>query len=238
MSTYSTHAAICAKFYDLTLSGESVSKFVFEKSESKPGDAGLFVGGMFEVAKGLCNKGVDLTVVDYTDEMVAVGKAKLPGVRVEKADLRHLSYEGQFDIVFVVGRVFTHMISQEDLFRGLSACRRSLRPGGRLFFDNYEDSKIQVTSYFNGTAEAGESDTLILRKSSTTRVSESPYVVRWDAEYSGTFEGEKFSFSDSMDHRAFSRMEVCRLLPDFGFEVLVQGDNFDETSFFTLARAK
>ncbi len=85
--------------------------------------------------------------------------------------------------------------------------------------------------------EAGERETSIVRNSSTTRVSESPYVVRWNAEYSGRFEGADFSFSDSMEHRAFSRNEICNLLPNFGFEVLVQDDNFDDTSFFTLARA-
>ncbi len=127
MSTYSAHAAICAKFYDLTLNTESVSKFVFDNSKSHPGDAGLFVGGMFEVARGLINRGIDLTVVDYTDEMVEVGKSKLPGMRIEKADLRYLPYEGKFDVVFVVGRVFTHMISNEDLSQALSVCRRSLR---------------------------------------------------------------------------------------------------------------
>jgi SAM-dependent methyltransferase len=237
MSTYSTHAAICAKFYDLTLKADEVSDFIFRHSQSRPGVSGLFVGGMFEIAKGLITSGINLTVVDYTDEMVEIGRSKLPGVKVEKADLRFLPFQDEFDFVFVVGRVFTHMISNDDLSNAFSSCRKVLRRGGYLFFDNYEDSKIQRTNYFNGSIETKEGETIIRRESTTSKLSETPFVVRWDAEYSGSFSGKNFKFSDSIEHRAFSRHEICTLMPRFGFEVLTQGDNFDDTSFFTLARA-
>jgi hypothetical protein len=43
------------------------------------------------------------------------------------------------------------------------------------------------------------------------------------------------TFEDEMLHRAFSRKEVELLFEDEGFAVHSQGDNFDESSFFTLA---
>ena len=135
MNTYSAHAAICAKFYELTLDSKSVCKFILKNSHSTVGDSGLFVGGMFEVANELVESGITLTVVDYTDEMVDVGRSKLPGTVVEKADLRTLPYTGEFDTVFVIGRVFTHMINDTDFSEALRACRRALRTGGRLFFE-------------------------------------------------------------------------------------------------------
>lgn len=239
MDTYSKHAEICAKFYELAIDAESTSTFVFEKSRAAPekeaGEKALFIGGMFQVAKGLIDKGLNLTVVDYTDQMVNIGKAKLLGTQVEKADLRSLPYLQQFDIIFAIGRVFTHMTTDEDLHKALSACRKSLKKGGRLFFDNYEDTKIQKTKYFNGTIRCHQGTTTIQRTSSTTKISDSPYLVRWDAEYSGHINNNDFSFSDSSPHRAFSRQEIADLLPRFNFKLIAQGDNFDETSFYTLA---
>lgn len=238
MSTYSKHAEICTRFYDLTVDSEEVGSFVYSRSRSRPGERSLFIGGFFDVARSLASRGIDIAAVDYTDEMVEVGKKKLPGSRVEKADLRSLPYTDEFDCVFVVGRVFTHMIEATDLEQAFTGCRRSLRAGGRLFFDNYEDTKIQRTKYFNGLVSCGDKRAIIERRSSTTRISEQPYVVRWEAEYSGKIAGEPFAFSDSMLHRAFSREEVSALLPRFGFSLMEQGDNFDETSFYTLASAE
>ena len=137
--------------------------------------------------------------------------------------------------MFVIGRVFTHMTTDKDLSEALSSCRRALRPSGKFFVDNYEDSRIEVTKYFNGVIEVSEGDCAIVRASTTSRVSDSPFVVNWKAEYSGLFGGERFQFRDSIDHRAFSRSEFSRYLGGAGFEVLHQGDNFDETSFYTLS---
>lgn len=235
-STYSTHAAICAKFYELTLDPESVGRFIQSRSRIQTHERVLFVGGMFRLAKFLVDSGYSLTVVDYSDEMVDVGRVMLPKTRVERADLRALPFQNEFDLILVVGRVFTHMLTDQDLLSAFRSCRGALRSGGRLFFDNYEDTKIQQTSYFNGRVNAEEGETKIIRDSTTTLVSRLPFVVRWDAEYFGDFEGRAFGFKDSMEHRAWSRTEIIQFLTKVSLEILEQGDNFDETSFFTLAQ--
>lgn len=193
---------------------------------------------MYHVAASLVNLGFNLTCVDYSDEMVEFGRKRLPSSRVIKADLRDLPFEKEFDIIFVIGRVFTHMISDEDLSSAIQACWKSLRSDGTLLADNYEDIRIQHTSYFNGLIEGISPLGHISRRSRTESISDSPRVVKWFAEYSGTYKGEEFQFEDSMPHRAFSRSEFKNYLETANFEVLSQGDNFDETSFFTLARKK
>ena len=50
--------------------------------------------------------------------------------------------------------------------------------------------------------------------------------------------GEEKVFQDEMLHRAFSRSEMKQLLEENGFLVLDQGDNFDETSFYTVAEKR
>lgn len=235
-STYSEHAEICAKFYALTLDSNSVSSFIFQVSQASSGEKALFVGGMFEVAAGLIRRGLDLTVIDYSDEMVAVGKKSLPKSAVYKGDISALAFNSEFDLIFVIGRVFTHMVSEKDLLAAIAGCRAALRPGGRLLVDNYEDSRIQVTPYFNGRVECRDKNCHIVRESKTYTITTCPYVIRWDAQYSGHSNGELFQFSDSIEHRAFSRSEFATKLAEGGFKVLKQGDNFDETSFYTLAK--
>jgi len=140
--TYSTYADICAKFYALTMDARAVAEFVMARSQSGVGERALFVGGMFDVAAGLSSLGLQLTVVDYTEEMVRVGRRRLPQCEVVRADLRELPFRGQFDTVFVVGRVFTHMTTDHDLVAALASCHQALKPSGKLFADNYEDSRI------------------------------------------------------------------------------------------------
>ena len=234
--TYSSHALICEKFYSLTIDSQKTSAFVFENSSAGLGQDALFVGGMFDLARGLKERGLNITLIDYTDEMVELGRTKLPQISISKADLRELPFNDQFDIVYVVGRVFTHMISDADLKKALLSVKNSLKSGGLLFADNYEDSRIQKTRYFNGQVEGEDSTCKIIRKSTTTNISRSPYVVKWDASYSGNINGDNFNFCDSMNHRAFSRTEFASELTKLGFSIERQGDNFDETSFFTLAR--
>jgi hypothetical protein len=233
--SYTKHADICGKFYDLSIDSAAVADFVFERSGAMPQQEALFVGGMFGVASSLIQRGLNLTVIDYTEAMVALGKERLPSARVIKADLKQLPFQREFDLVFVVGRVFTHMISDADLTLAILGCRNALRVGGKLFADNYEDSRIQKTTYFNGTINCRDATAQIIRKSSTERISDLSYVVRWNAEYSGEFQQKPFHFFDSMSHRAFSRSEFAEHLISNDFEIIKQGDNFDETSFYTLA---
>jgi len=236
-SAYTKFADICAKFYSLTLNSSQVSQFVFQASKASAGEKTLFVGGMFDVAAGLVKSGLDITVVDYSQEMVAVGRKALPRVPVKQADLAALPFNNEFDLIVVIGRVFTHMISDVQLSSAIAGCSKALRPNGRLLVDNYEDSRIRKTSYFNGRIECDGKNCHIIRESKTTLVSAAPFIVRWDARYSGHYDQRSFEFSDSMEHRAFSRSEFSTCLERGGFQVIEQGDNFDETSFYTLAQA-
>ncbi|HMO18388.1 MAG TPA: class I SAM-dependent methyltransferase [Oligoflexia bacterium] len=235
-STYTDNAKICAKFYSLTLNSEETADFVFKKSRAVAGQNVLFVGGMFDIARDLKRRGLNITIVDYSDEMINVAKSVLPDIPSIRSDLRELPFRNQFDIVFVVGRVFTHMITEDDLQKAISGCKNSLKENGYLFADNYEDTRIQTTNYFNGQIECSDLTCKIVRDSTTSSLSDSPKIVKWDAHYSGDMDGMPFDFRDTMSHRAFSRQEFALELQKYGFQIQEQGDNFDETSFYTFAK--
>lgn len=236
--TYSDFSHVCTRFYDLVVDPEEVAQFVYSKVRDYNPRKCLFVGGFFLVAKELQKLGLDLVIADYTEEMIREARKRLPNTRAEIADLRELPFEGEFDAVFVIGRVFTHMLTPQDSSRALQSIHTSLRPGGITLLDNYEDSKILVTNYFNGRITVKDSTITIVRESSTQLVSKNPSIVNWVADYHVTSNREVTNYRDEMHHRALSRDEMRTLFEEHDFEVYSQGDNFDETSFFTLAGRK
>lgn len=235
-SAYTDHSDVCARFYQLTVDSCSASRFILERSSPKKGQKALFVGSMFDIAQALVDHGLVLSIVDYSDEMVQLAQKRFPDLEVARADLKNLPFKNKFDIIYVVGRVFTHMITNADLVSAIQGCRRALVPGGYLFFDNYEDSKIMVTNYFNGEVVGESSGDIIKRTSSTELISKTPYIVLWKARYQGRYQGVPFDFSDTMEHRAWSRKEIGTFLGKAHFEIVDQGDNFDDTSFYTFVK--
>jgi SAM-dependent methyltransferase len=177
--TYSDFSDVCVKFYDLVVDPEQVASFVYEKiAQFNPRNC-LFVGGFFLVAKELQKLGLNIVATDYTEAMVREGHDRLENTRIICADLRELPFNGCFDIVLTVGRVFTHMLNPEDTSRALQSIHRALKPGGAVLVDNYEDSKIQVTDYFNARVTVHDAGVRITRDSSTGLISCDPLVVRW-----------------------------------------------------------
>lgn len=233
---YSDLADVCVKFYDLVIDSKKVAEFVDSKIKKYSPKKILFVGGFFNVAKELIKKGYDITVADYTDEMVEEGKRRLPNTKVVKGDLKDLHFENEFDAVLVIGRVFTHMYTDDETDQALQSIRRSLKPNGITFFDNYEDNKIQVTDYFNGIIRAKDGNIEIIRNSSTELISKSPLIVNWKATYILKEGGNVKEYNDEMEHRGYSRQEISDFLEKNGFTQIENGDNFDDTSFYVLAR--
>ena len=235
-NTYSKFSDVCTKFYDLVLEPQGVADFVYAKIETYQPKNCLFVGGFFLVARELEKLGLNIVLTDYSQDMIEEARKRLPNTRAEVADLRELPFCSEFDAVLVIGRVFTHMLSPEDASKALKSVHRALKPGGITLLDNYEDSKIQCTDYFNGRVAVKDADLEIIRDSTTELISEQPFVVNWSARYQASSEHGSTEFSDEMKHRAFSRMEMAELFEKHGFCVEAQGDNFDETSFYTLGK--
>lgn len=233
---YSDLAKICVKFYELSTNANEISGFIEHRvSRFKPKKI-LFIGGFFFVAKELVKRGYDMTIVDYTDEMVDEGKKLLPNIRIIKADIRKLPFENEFDAVLVIGRVFTHMYSDKDLENALQNIRKSLKSDGILLFDNYENTKIMKTKYFNGKIDVRDKNIRIIRNSSTEQLSKKPFIVNWKANYTVKEKDNTKTFRDEMRHRAFSRSEIREILGKNDFEFIEEGKNFDETSFYTVAK--
>ncbi len=103
---------------------------VLDAAGAAPGlhllDAGCGAGGAAVEAARL---GCDVTGVDASAELLAIGRRRLPNARFEEADLEHLPFpSGAFDAAVAINTLFF----AQDMDRAARELARVVRPGGRI----------------------------------------------------------------------------------------------------------
>jgi SAM-dependent methyltransferase len=99
--------------------------------------------GSGRVASALARAGHAVVGVDSMASMLKRARERLAAlppvararVQLVRADLRRLRLGRRFDLVIAPFNTFTHFYTRPDLERVLDACRRHLRPDGKLVFD-------------------------------------------------------------------------------------------------------
>jgi SAM-dependent methyltransferase len=88
--------------------------------------------GTGRVSKRLAARGVDVLGVDLTDRFF--DEARAAGVAVERADMRELRFDEEFDVAICMWGSFGYFDDEGNLAQARAACR-ALRPGGRYLID-------------------------------------------------------------------------------------------------------
>ncbi len=87
----------------------------------------------------MAEAGYDLTGVDQSPEMIrlARSRAKEAAVSVDfrAADMRSLSFQGEFDLVTCLFDSLNYLLAVKDLQEAFLSAYRALRPGGWYLFD-------------------------------------------------------------------------------------------------------
>lgn len=96
-------------------------------------DAACGTGKSFEP---MLRKGYEVTAFDLSPAMVAEARVRADGrAAVVVADMRHLPWTSEFDLITCVDDAINYLLSARDLLAALRSMRRALRPGGILVFD-------------------------------------------------------------------------------------------------------
>ena len=90
--------------------------------------------GTGRIASPLAARGYDVVGIDITDRFLEVARARDDGVRYEKADMRELPFEAEFDAALCFWGSFGYFDDDGNLAQATAAAR-ALRPGGRYLID-------------------------------------------------------------------------------------------------------
>ena len=99
--------------------------------------------GSGRVASALARAGHEVVGVDFMASMLDAARERLAAlprsaggrVQLVRGDLRKLQLGQRFPLVIAPFNTLTHFYDLRDLELALAACRRHLKPGGRLVFD-------------------------------------------------------------------------------------------------------
>ena len=116
-------------------------------------EAGVGTGRIFLPA---IESGADIYGIDYSKNMLAVLKTKLPvkeHYRVWVDDIRNFDSGKAFSLVISPFRVFQHLLTIEDQLNALNSIYNVLEPGGRLIFDVFNPDLKRITHPFENVLE-------------------------------------------------------------------------------------
>ena len=126
--------------------------FVFAYGPRSVLDAGCGTG---RVAIELARRGLDVVGTDLDQDMIALARAKAPGLTWVHADLSELDLKNQFDAVVLAGNVIPY-VAVNRRQAAVVSCARHLAPRGRLIAGfQLQESWPSVADYDTWCENAG-----------------------------------------------------------------------------------
>jgi 2-polyprenyl-3-methyl-5-hydroxy-6-metoxy-1,4-benzoquinol methylase len=126
---------------------EEEAEFIVQALGLEPGAAILDLGcGQGRHTVALARRGYRMTGLDLTALHLRLARraAREAGVEVrwQRADMRDILWEEEFDAVINMFTTFGYLESDEEDFKVLQAVARSLRPGGRFLIDTINRERL------------------------------------------------------------------------------------------------
>ena len=126
-----------APWYDLDF-GPLSDDIEMLRQLAAPGQRVLELGsGSGRLAVPLAEHGCQVTAVDSSEAMLAVGERRMQdaAVTVVRGDMRCLELQETFDLIVIGLSTFQHLLRRRDQLAALRTARRHLAKGGHLLID-------------------------------------------------------------------------------------------------------
>ena len=183
----------------------------------------------------LAKDGYNICGVDYTSSMLEQAKVKASEAGLEinfiEADIRTLSLQEKFDLIFIPFNSIHHLYKNEDLFKAFNVVKNHLKDGGLFLLDCFnpniqyivesEKEQKKIAAY---TTEDGR-DVLIkqtMRYETATQINR----IEWHYYING-----EFNSVQNLDMRMFFPQELDAYLEWAGFYVIHKFGSFEEEIF-------
>ena len=167
------------------------------------------------------SKWFDVVGVDLDAEMLAQARRRLPGVRLEVADMRELDLDERFDAVTCLFNAVGYLRGTEELDAAVAAMARHLAPGGVLIVDGWVRPEEWISDALPHVEVATRDDVTVVRLSRSSRAGNTTHLEMHHLV--ATREGVDH-LVDEHDLTLFTTEEYERAFVAAGLEVsVVQG---------------
>jgi SAM-dependent methyltransferase len=162
-----------AHLYDLYVNTDFDLAFFLKEAQKARGKVLELACGTGRLSIPLLQAGIDLTCVDYSEDMLDVFRKKLENsglsCRVFNQDMSALSLPDRFGLVFIPFHSFSEILDESKRVKALSSIREHVAEGGR-FICTLQNPIVRTQSMDGKVKElgrfpAGEGRTLVVSAS-------------------------------------------------------------------------
>lgn len=177
------------------------------------GERALDVGcGTGNATGPMAARGVEVVGVDASEAMLRVARAKFPGLRFHRADVRELRLGERFGLAYSVFDALNNLTTADHLAAALQRIGEHLVPGGVLMFD--VNTSVGLRDLWEGGLVEGWADEVYYR-----------WVHSFDeasglAKVEAYCETENGDFTEVHYERPYDPPELTTLLEGAGFEAV------------------
>ena len=136
-----------ARRYDLVSGAYATGEFLdyYRRQIARYGQPVLELAcGSGRLTIPLAEDGVNITGLDLSDEMLALGRLKASergtNVRFVSGDIRRFDLREQFKVIFIPVQSLTHLFERQDIEDCLDCVRRHLTGDGRFLIELHNPS--------------------------------------------------------------------------------------------------
>jgi SAM-dependent methyltransferase len=228
-----------AHLYDSYVNTDFDFPFFLKEAREANGKVLELACGTGRLSIRLLQAGIDLTCVDYSEEMLEVFRKKLEknrlSCRISNQDMADLSLPDRFDLIFIPFHSFSEILDELKHARALTRIREHLTDTGR-FVCTLHNPTVRTQSMDGTVKELGRfptegGHTLIV--STCFKFDDRSRVVRGSQFYDvcdsqGTVVGKQ---QLSVSFYLFHRNQFEKLVPTAGFKVVQLYGNYDRSAF-------
>ena len=229
MGNYAKHAPIWDwSGYDRTNEFE----FWYKLAKSYGESALSVMSAIGETGAYLAERGLRVTALDYTEEMIKEGKKRyssLQNLTFIQADARNYELACTYDFAFIGSTDLHHMLNEQDVKKVLTTIKKHLRDGGGLGLELWyasarswqsKKNKFEPLKQKENQKVWKEGSTSYNAESKRVKISQEVYVQKNDTTE---------QFTHEFEMQLYSKEHMLQMLNACGFELVAEygSYNFD-----------
>ncbi|MBQ4821845.1 class I SAM-dependent methyltransferase [Aquimarina sp. MMG016] len=234
------YEAMYATFIDYLEEYNFYSKIINRYNKKNLLEIGSGTGNL---ASYFVKKSFDYQGLDFSKEMIAIAKAKVPNCKFIEGDMRNFKLEKPIQSIIMTGRTISYLVTNEDVKSTFLTVNKNLEKGGVFCFD-FIDAYRFIPEIFNEkriTHKATYNNINYMRKSIWELNLESGMDVQWTSKYYKEVKNEWIEIGeDHANVRTFlkSELEIFLTINGFAIKDIIERKSYFFPTYVIVAEKK